>query len=191
MQSSLTWQSTINNLILKLNSKCYLIRSLKFILNTNSLIKVYYAEVESRLRYGILLWGTSPLMERVLVAQKRIVRSLAGVMYRESCRPHFKQLKILTAVNVYILEAVINVYKIKDTLENSCSAYNTRNNTIKAPKHRLSITADGPIVMGIKLLNHLPAELKLKPIKSFRRNLKLILLENPFYSLDEYLRTSL
>ncbi|KAG8271986.1 hypothetical protein J6590_052018 [Homalodisca vitripennis] len=39
-------------------------------------------------------------MERVLKQQKRAIRCLAGLQFQESCREAFKQLKILTIVNI-------------------------------------------------------------------------------------------
>jgi hypothetical protein len=42
--------------------------------------------------------------------------------------------------------------------------------------------------MGIKLYNKLPPELrKLKGEKDFKQNLKMFLLEHPFYTLQEFL----
>jgi hypothetical protein len=46
----------------------------------------------------------------------------------------------------------------------------------------------GVINMGIKLFSELPSELrKLKGEKEFIQNIKMFLLEHPFYTLQEFL----
>ncbi|PSN37337.1 hypothetical protein C0J52_25379, partial [Blattella germanica] len=67
--------------------KCIaLIRVLRSCLNLNALLSFYFAHVESRLSYGICFWGSSPALCDLL-SQKRVVRCMAGVDSRTSCKP--------------------------------------------------------------------------------------------------------
>lgn len=58
-------------------------------------------------------------MLRVLKMQKRAIRVLVKARFRDSCRDHFKKLRILTSVSVYILEIIkyvrpnLNKYTIR------------------------------------------------------------------------------
>ncbi|KAJ8913268.1 hypothetical protein NQ315_012886 [Exocentrus adspersus] len=54
-------------------------RNLKYVLNQDQLLMLYYAQVESTLRYGICFWGASAYLESVFIAQKRIVRIIANI----------------------------------------------------------------------------------------------------------------
>ncbi len=56
-------------------------------------------------------------MQRVLVHQTRAIRILASLQTRESCRQVFQELKILTVVNLYILEAVTYYVYLKSPEE--------------------------------------------------------------------------
>jgi hypothetical protein len=45
---------------------------------------VYYAYTQSQIMYSIVIWGASPQMLKVFVAQKRVLRSMAGLRYWRS-----------------------------------------------------------------------------------------------------------
>jgi hypothetical protein len=52
--------------------------------------------------YGIMFWGNSPHSPVIFKMQKRAIRILMGIGYRESCRESFQELKILTLSSQYI-----------------------------------------------------------------------------------------
>ncbi|KAG8302519.1 hypothetical protein J6590_031589 [Homalodisca vitripennis] len=63
--------------------------------------------------------------------------------------------------------------------------YNTRRATdFHLPGHRLSLFEEKPSYMGLKLWNHLPENLKGHGAAKFKKEVKLWLLQNPFYSLE-------
>lgn len=98
----LNWKQHCENLISKLSSLTFLFSNLRAVLGRKQLITVYYAQVESRLRYGICLWGNSTMASSVLVAQKRIIRRIAGVGSDHSCRPLFSEYGLLPLACIYI-----------------------------------------------------------------------------------------
>ena len=59
--------------------------------------KIYVALFESRLRYGIVNWGTASeyLLKPLIVLQKRAIRSIAGLRAGTSTGAVFKSLKLL------------------------------------------------------------------------------------------------
>jgi hypothetical protein len=50
----------------------------------------------SVMSFGIMFWGNSPHSPIIFKMQKRVLRILGGVGYRDFCRELFKELKILT-----------------------------------------------------------------------------------------------
>jgi hypothetical protein len=69
---------------------------------SDSLLRqVYFAYVQSHILYSIVIWGGSPHLERVAVAQKRVVRAMVGARFYwnpdepNSCKPLFQKLDIL------------------------------------------------------------------------------------------------
>nr|CAH7763963.1 unnamed protein product [Callosobruchus chinensis] len=60
----------------------YALLQAKKYLNLNQIINAYYAIIQSHLSYNVVLWGASPSVERVFVAQKRALRLIFGLTYR-------------------------------------------------------------------------------------------------------------
>jgi hypothetical protein len=62
--------------------------------------------------YSIVIWGGSPDLVRVFLAQKRVVSALVGARFYwnpdepNSCRALFKKLDILTVLSINIVECV-------------------------------------------------------------------------------------
>jgi hypothetical protein len=59
LDSTLSWQGHINKVITKLNSACFVIRSLKLFLTIEDLKIVYFAYVYSIITYGVVFWGNA------------------------------------------------------------------------------------------------------------------------------------
>jgi hypothetical protein len=56
---------------------------------------VYYAYFHSIILYGIIFWGTSSYAINVFYLQKRMIRIIAGIGNRTSCKQSFIALKFL------------------------------------------------------------------------------------------------
>ena len=70
INNRLTWQNHIDLMIPKLNSATYVIRSLKPLLNIETLKKVYFSFAHSILSYGIIFWGISNYSKIIFKIQK-------------------------------------------------------------------------------------------------------------------------
>jgi len=57
LDSTLSWKPHIDQLISKLNSACYVIRSLKSVISLENLRIIYFSSVHSIISYGIIFWG--------------------------------------------------------------------------------------------------------------------------------------
>jgi hypothetical protein len=101
----------------KLRSNAYRFSLLRANLSLKSMRNVYFADVQSHILYTIVIWGGSPQLEQVFVAQKRCIRAMAGKKHwrgpaaLDSCKPLFLEYKILTVYSLHILEAAKFVKK--------------------------------------------------------------------------------
>lgn len=148
----LNWNCHIKFLCTKLNSVCYCIRILSRYTNLNTLKIVYFANFESLIRYGIIFWGSSSQLETVFLIQKKVLRIVLKLKFRETCRGHFKSQKLLTVVALYILECLVFMFKHSELFE-TCfyqHTYETRREQYKYPVHRLSLTEKGAHYCCIK-----------------------------------------
>jgi hypothetical protein len=69
------------------------------------LINVYYAKLESVLKYGIIFWGgVQKDFKTLFKLQKNVLRVIKGEKNRMSCRNLFRELKILTGTSLYLFE---------------------------------------------------------------------------------------
>lgn len=188
----LTWKPHCAKLITKLNSICFQIKNLKSMVGIKTIINYYYAQVYSRLKYGICFWGLSTMAEEVFKTQKRIIRCIAGIRGQQSCRPFFIKYKILTLTSIYIMEVLVYVFNNKNSLERNNSQHNhdTRNKDhFKTPANRLEITKKSHISVGIKLYNSLPEHVKLSTnVNSFKKILTKFLSEQSLYSIEEFFK---
>jgi hypothetical protein len=92
---SLTWTNHIDLLTKKLGSTCFLIHNIKPYLSLSALKMIYYSLFHSVMSYGTIFWGNSPHSPVIFKMQKRVIRILIGICYRESCRGLIKDLNIL------------------------------------------------------------------------------------------------
>jgi exonuclease III len=192
VDETLSWQPHIDILIKKMCSASYALRSLKHVLQIETLKMIYFAHVHSHLSYGIIFWGYSSKAIRVFIMQKKILRIMYNLKPRESCKEKFIQSQIMTFYSCYIYSLILFVVKnIKlFKFNNELHEHNTRTNTNLYPKNvRLSKVIKGPYSTGIRLFNHLPQAIKEQShnVLHFKKILKIFFLKNPFYSIKEYL----
>jgi hypothetical protein len=193
IDKNLTYKNHIDALLKKLNQCVFVMRVLSRVCNQETLLKVYYGLVYSRLVYGIIIWGNSVDAGKIFNIQKKIVRIMCGVDQRISCKPLFKKLNILTLPSIYINNIILFIINNSEYFSNFIPqhSYTTRNkmNILQYPIHRLSLTEKTPAYQGLKLYNHLPQNLKGQiNNKSFPVKLKKFLLNSVFYSINEFLK---
>jgi hypothetical protein len=123
----LTCKGHIDFLLHKLNTVCFLMRKLYYILNTNNLKAVSY---HSLVKYGIICWGNTSDSYKVFVIQKKIIRIMMGVSPNHTRRGLFKKLAILQIPCVYLLSLMTFVVNNFDKFRTNNSVYmiNTRRN---------------------------------------------------------------
>lgn len=189
LDANLQWEPHINEVAKKLARGLYAIRSLSNCVSLVLLKTAYYSIFHSHISYAILAWGHSSGASRLFAVQRKAVRLLAKLGYRDDCREAFVSLKILTLPSLYILECLMFA-KRNITLQSheEIHDHNTRKKKNLVPLYRrLKRCQDGPGYWAIKFFNVLPQALKELPVNTFQRRLKYILLVNAFYNFDEFL----
>lgn len=190
LDENLGWGKHIDQLCVKLCQACFAISTLKNSLDRTSLLNVYYALFYSKLSYNIIAWGQSVDLHRVFVLQKRVLRLIFNIGYRDTCRNIFRENNILTVPCIYLYKLLILMYGIKHKLPTGRDIHdhNTRNsNHIYISNYNLTLYKKSPHCAGSYLYNKLSTEIKIASnIKKFKSKLLKFLCSNCFYSLDEY-----
>jgi hypothetical protein len=150
----------------------------------------YTKQTNKHIQYGILLWGHSPHVQSILILLKKHIRTIAGVDSLEHCRPLFIGLCICTIINLYIYTMLtytktnLHLYTDRQTYH----FHDTRGkSSLNIPQHRLALTGSSFKINCIKFFNKLPSSAHNLNLSKFRNVVYTWLLENPFYSLKEFL----
>jgi Reverse transcriptase (RNA-dependent DNA polymerase) len=183
----LNWQFHIESMCKRLNSNIYALRILSSLSSGETLRTAYFANFHAIMSYGILSWGTAAKyqLKRVLTLQKRAIRIIANIKYRDSCRSKFKETNIMTVTNTYIYKTACFIKSNPNSFPNNIShTHNTRQkDALQYPQHKTTNLEKNLYYMGRRVLNKLQNLLKTDIHKP---KLKQYLLEHPFYSLDEF-----
>lgn len=191
---ALTFATHIEKLTAKLSSGCYALRSVAKELDSSAARMVYFALIESHLRYGIPFWGSCSeyLFNSVFVLQKRAMRFMFGMQGRDSCRPFFIREGIMTLPCLYIAESVCLVFKkYKHTITEG--PYNTRQiHNIPLPIPATSQIRKSFIYNAKRMFNHLPVNIRcIQNLSKFGRETKRLLLRKAYYTVTEYFEDQL
>jgi hypothetical protein len=143
------------------------------------------------LTYGILFWGTSPVSKDIFKIQKMAIRIIANKGHRDSCKPLFKQFKILTLPSDYIYSILVFVLENRDLFVSNRDAHglNTRNDyNLHLFSIHLTVVQRGVTYSGCKIFNSLPLFIteNSENIRYFKKILKSYLLSQSFYSMEEF-----
>jgi hypothetical protein len=132
----------------------------------------------------------------------RYSRAMAGKRYRrgpaafDSCKPLFREFKILTVCCLYILESAKFVRKYPEKLSENTDHPDTfrqirnathKENDLFVKTCRNTSFVQNPLVMLARIWNHLPDSIKtIESDKLLSKKLKLLLLKYAFYDMHEF-----
>jgi len=89
----INWNCHIEYNVPRLSSACYIMRSIKPYMSSNTLKIIYYSYFNSIISHSLLFWGNSPYSLKIFRLQKKIIRIMTGSGSRVSCRNLFRKLK--------------------------------------------------------------------------------------------------
>lgn len=196
IDESLKWDAHELFICGKLKCAIYSIFKLRDLVSKNVLKTVYYSYFYSIATYGISAWGhSSAALTRVFLLQKNALRIMYRYKRRKSCKAIFREENILTIPGAFVLESLLHVFQNRHNFKvnHDIHKHNTRHaDDFVTIQHRTKYFEKGIHFMGIKFFNHLPANLKsLKCFKTFRRNVKSLLVKSTLYSSDEFFSVEL
>ena len=191
IDSQLTFCDHIDHVCAKLNSAYYAILSLKNTPDTEGLLSVYYSLAFSHMSYNVVSWGNAgEHSNRIFINQKRILRLIFNLEFRQTCKDLFIRNKILTFPCIYIQRCLLYVNNNRSMFARlGCSNnYRTRGiDILQIPQHRTTFFKRSPLYNCIKLYNGLPIDLRVLSGKKIVVKLKSFLLAGGFYSVRDYL----
>lgn len=191
LDPKLRWDSHGDTLANKLNSCIFLLRNLSHSVSQSVLRSAYLSLFHSVMSYGILFWGHAACRHRLFGLQRKAVRIVGGLKFRDDCRSTFRTQRILTFPSQYILSCLMYVkHNESDFRKNRFfHSYDTRHKDDLSVEYlRVCKSQVGTNYYCIKLYNVLPLKIKELPYDKFIRDVKTVLIENSFYSLDEFLQ---
>lgn len=192
IDNKLNWHKHIEHVQKKLCSQLYIINRVKHCLSKENLRTLYFTLIEPHLTYGITMWGGShsTYLNRVFKLQKRAVRIIEKIGYRDHTEHHFKSLKILPLKDLYQYNISTVTYKyhkgiLPIPLQNIFTQnldyhnYNTRNRLkLVTPKHKSAIYHRSIMHMGPHTWNQIPEEIRnINNYNTFRKKCKEYLLK--------------
>ena len=194
LDRGLTWEEHVDSVCSKISSGIYALRNLSKFCSLNVLRTDYFGLIHPHLSYGLILWGScsKQKLERVFRLQKKAIRIMSKLEFRESCRDTFRELGLLTLPSLYILEVALYCrFHCKLVQGRDIHQYGTRGGDIfRVQQHRTVAFERLPSQIGIKLINKLPHEIKqINNHKVFKDRLKQYLVLQVFYSVDEFLES--
>lgn len=192
LDPKLSWKDQIEKVCNKINGFAFALYKLTKVANINTAITAYYAYVESVLRYCLIIWGNGTDVKKLFVAQKRCIRAMCNIAPDISCLPYFKSLQILPLTCLYIYEVGMFVKQNNEKFVQAKDIYqrSTRN------RHRLVLQTvpktlkyqKNCYAMCKTIYNKIPNNIRNLPLNCFKKSLRRWLLENTFYSMDDFLK---
>ena len=197
LENTLDWEKHINNVAQKVASGCYLVKRIMNLCNFETAKSVYFAYIQSRLQYGIILWGNSQYATRLFILQKRAIRILArastnpcaDVYCKDSCSDLFKKFNILTLPSLYIFMSIMYVIDNKHmlTVNKDIHEHFTRGkDNIHIKKHNLKMSDKCPGYAGSIFYNNLPNYIKKESDVRFKSTLKAYLIDKCYYNVQDF-----
>ena len=188
---NLRWKPYVDALSKRLSPAIFNIRVLSRCSGTQTVLNVYHSYFISHIRYGVIFWGgTKSHMNSMFGLQKEAIRVMSGAKWRQSCRPLFRKLSLLTMPAIYVYELAL-FYKRNEPLFEAgmvTHGYATRNRTkIPFPIHNLTLLEKGPYYSAIRVIDALPPSIKGLKEQQFKIELRRKLTEEVPYTVSDCL----
>lgn len=188
----LNWKGHIDAICKKLSRFIYALKRLRQTISVEAALTAYHGYVSSVLGYGLLLWGNAVDVKRVLILQKKCIRSICNAKFRDSCKPLFQKLNILPIPCAYIKDicCFVKSHPEQFPTRSEISIRTQRShhgNKLYQPPCKTMIYEKNVSNMCIVIYNNLPEGIKLLNGFKFKKSLTTWLNGHCFYSVKEYL----
>jgi hypothetical protein len=113
LDDTLMWNQHTESLMRKMSSASYALRQVKYTLSIDAFKIIYLAHIHSIMSYGVIFCGNSPSAKKVFKLQTKIIRIIANIGMRDSCREIFKNLQIMTLYSLYAYSIILFIVNNK------------------------------------------------------------------------------
>lgn len=189
IDEELKWDVHIHHIEKKLTSGLYALNTTKHFLQTSHLRCLYFALIDSYLRYGCHLWGVTckKYLHKLTIIQKKAIRIVSHSPYNASTTPLFTRLKILqleNLTNLHINQLMHQTYyetlplSLLTTLSEILKRYNnehhnTRNrNNFDIPTFKCSKVSKSFLSLGPRLWYRTPQKARHMTYGTFTNYIK-------------------
>ena len=99
----LSWKHHINYIALKISRNIGIISRLRHFVPLKTLPSIYNSLISPCISYGLIAWGQASKshLEKILILQKRVIRSIYFLTFRTRAIPYFAQSNILPISMLY------------------------------------------------------------------------------------------
>ena len=107
------WKSTLIHTFVTKNCKERLVSKLRYFVNTNTLVSLYYALIYPFFIYSLIAWGNTyeSNIRPLFILQKHAIRIITFSSFTEHTSPIFKSLKIVKFFDIVKLITSVFMYK--------------------------------------------------------------------------------
>lgn len=115
----LNWQCHIDYITNKITKSCGALAKVRHCIDTNTLVNVYHALVNSYIRYGMCVWGgaSQNILKPLKTVVNKAVRIISFAPFGNlDLKPAYQHLKLLSVENTYKFEIAKFTYKSKHNL---------------------------------------------------------------------------
>src|ERR1700733_7535395 len=189
----LTWKNHINNISSKIAKNVGILARTAYLLPTSIRLNLYYSLVYPYLTYCNMIWSSTyeSRLLKLVVLQKRAVRTIAGIRKGYHTGPFYQKFGLLTINQIRSLQVCEFFYRLKNgllpplfnnylQLGSDIHTHDTRNASayrcIRARTNTLLFTVKA---LGVQLWNTIPPEIKSSCNQHiFKKRLRFFLLKN-------------
>lgn len=190
IDNHLNWKLHVDLVCARLERYVFALKRIRQNVSVDAALAAYHGYVSSVLSYGLILWGNSVEVERVFKIQKRCVRVICKAWYLDSCRPLFRNCKILPLACMYIRDICVFTKLHHVYFQKRCDVITRQKrkkfaNLLYQPVCRKNIYERNVFNMCINIYNCIPDDIKLLNGQLFKNKLNDWLLQRCFYSIRE------
>uniref|UniRef100_A0A1B6LTV8 Reverse transcriptase domain-containing protein n=1 Tax=Graphocephala atropunctata TaxID=36148 RepID=A0A1B6LTV8_9HEMI len=192
VDNNLSWDQHVDYVAKKVSSGLFALYKLAKFCTVDTLRLVYFAHIHSNISFGLSIYGATSKknLDRLLILQKRAIRTMLQLPSQSSVKEEFSNLNIMTVYSCYIYQCILYAKQnCKSTLLlGNNHSYETRNrNNFMIPSHKLKFFEKKTSYVGIKCINRLPSVFKnVTNYDKFTNMLKSYMLSKPLYSVEEF-----
>ena len=113
IDSNLSWKNQVSYIVNKIKRNIGILSKLRYYVNLDILVNLYYALVYPFLTYGLISWGNtySSTIQPLFILQKRAIRIMTFSKFHEHSSPIFKRLNIVKLPDLVTLSIAVFMYK--------------------------------------------------------------------------------